>query len=141
MCSSDLEVVFQLPLDVQPYDVELVHGKEGSEGTSILTFVEHTSPVAGVDVRLSRTELNQFGSEQTYVRVGPNTEFDLTAYLRGQVYHIRNPCPFYTDVKRSDSTPTSSFDNFALQSSFQFDAGERLVPGLLLALAAVLLFC
>lgn len=134
----DYNIQYTLPSFDSDFVVEMLRGQPGGAGTLEVEFEQITSPVSGTDVRLTDTQVNHFGAESMFIQVGPPSVFvEEAGYLRGQIYHIRNPCPLLTTLPEDPSTPTSSFDQIVLPSYFDWNGSSSLSPSVLSLLVSV----
>jgi len=135
------DVHFELA-EAEEVSVELLNADIGLEGETIHSMGTTFSSVSGTDVFLTNTQVNLMGLEKTYVQVGEPTNPGGAGRLRGQIYHIVNPCPFLTSIPDNQpKTPTSSWDRYEVPTYIEWNASATSVsPFLLLLFLLPLLF-
>lgn len=116
------DIYFELP-DTDYGTVELIHGDRGIDGENIATLGDSFTSVSGSNIFLSNNEVNFVGTEKTYIQIGDSTIAGGKGKLRGQIYHITNPCPFITSLPQesiSDS-PTSFWRYYQLPTYIEWN--------------------
>lgn len=133
----DFDVHFGSP-DYKEFSVDLLHGDIGTEGEFMYNLGSTYGSLSNNNVFLSNTEVNYVGNENTYIQVGDPALAGGRGILRGQVYHIRNPCPFLTSLPDDNpKTPTSSWDKYELPTYIEWNSSSHLIP--LLSIIVLLL--
>jgi len=114
------DVHFELD-EYEEVSVELLHADVGLEGETLHTMGETFASISGTDVFLSNSEVNFVGTEKTYIQVGHPSNAGGAGKLRGQVYHIINPCPFLTSRPDDNpKTPTSSWARYEVPTYIEW---------------------